>query len=85
LDVGGEEGGDQGADFGVADADWGGVDYEVDGGWVAAWDGGEGGGEEFCDFEGGVDGEAVLEGLWGGRGLLVFCLFGLVGFGYGMR
>lgn len=49
------------------------MDYEVDGGWVAAGDGGEGGGEEFCDFEGGVYGEAVLEGLWREGGVVSFC------------
>ena len=31
---------------------------------MVVWEGGEVGGEEFCYFEGGVDGEAVLEGLW---------------------
>ena len=40
------------------------MDYEVYGGWVVlAGEGGEVGGEEFCYFEGWVDGEAVLEGL----------------------
>ena len=42
------------------------MDYEVYGGWVVlAGEGGEVGGEEFCDFDGGVGGEAVLEGLLG--------------------
>lgn len=42
---------------------------------MAAGDGSEVGGEEFCYLEGWVDGEAVLEGLWGGE-------FGLVGFSF---
>ena len=41
------------------------MDYEVDGGWVVGvGERGEVGGEEFGYFEGGVDGEAVLEGLF---------------------
>lgn len=43
------------------------MDYEVDGSWVVGvGERGEVGGEEFGYFEGGVDGEAVLEGLFGG-------------------
>ena len=56
------------------------MDYEVYGGWVVLpGEGGEVGGEEFCYFEGWVDGEAVLEGLWvGGEMLLVLVFFVLV-------
>ena len=43
------------------------MDYEVDGSWVVGvGERGEVGGEEFGYFEGGIDGEAVLEGLFGG-------------------